>query len=354
MSHDDAQRILIVEDDDDTRHALGDVLSSLGHRVETASTANDAVYQMRLGDCPIVLLDRVLPDATAEDILPQLVRLAPESSIIVLTGYGDLDSAVTCQRLGAADYLLKPVDAQTLQAAIDRVRSARQARELQLQTTRLAAIADAMTGLSHECRNALQRGQASLDLLMEDLSDKPDAVRLVERIQSAQDDLQRLYEDVKAYAAPVDVVIAPCDVQGVVRHVWDVLCSQNSGHCVSLADSATTLSTEVPADRNALCAVFRNLFENALAARNDASIEVALEDARLDGANFLQIRVSDNGPGIIAESREQIFDEFFTTRTHGTGLGLPICRRLIEAHGGTIELGDCANGSEFRITLPRD
>lgn len=353
MSQDDSPRILLVEDDDDTRHAVADVLVSLGYPVETAATANDAVSHRRLVDCPIVLLDRILPDATAEEILPRLVKLAPRSSVIVLTGHGDLDSAVACQRLGAADYLVKPVDAHTLLESIDRVRAARQADELRLQSTRLAAITDAMTGLSHESRNALQRGQASLDLLMDDLSDDASAVRLVERIQAAQDDLQRLYEDVKAYAVPVRVTPAPCHVDAVLRQVWNELSAQRNIHHVSLAESINAATTEVPADTNALRRVFRSVFENALAAGSEVSIEVSYEDVDQGGKPTLLIRVSDDGPGIRDDIRDQVFDEFFTTRMHGTGLGLAICRRLIEAHNGTIELGEPSSGTEIQITLPR-
>lgn len=354
MSLDDLPRILLVEDDDDTRHAVEDVLVSLGYPVETAATAGDAVGHRRLGVCPIILLDRILPDATAEEILPRIVKLAPQSSVIVLTGHGDLDSALACQRLGATDYLLKPVDSQTLVASIDRVRTARQAEKLRLQSTRLAAIADAMTGLSHESRNALQRGQASLDLLMDELSDDASAVRLVERIQAAQDDLQRLYEDVKAYAVPVRVTPAPCRVDSVLQQVWHELLAQRNGHHVSLAESQNTAMMEVSADANTLRMVFRALFENALAAGSDVSIEVSYEDAELCGKPALLIRVSDDGPGIHEDIRDQVFDEFFTTRLHGTGLGLPICRRLIEAHNGTIKLGEPASGTEIQITLPRD
>lgn len=352
MPYVDLQRILVVEDDYDTRHAMADVLASLGFSVDVAATAKDALCHSRLLEAAIVLLDRMLPDATAEEILPEITRLAPDCAVIVLTGHADLDSAIACQRLGAADYLLKPIDADTLKDSIDRFRSARRANQLKLQATRLAAIGDAMTGLSHECRNALQRSQASLDLLTDDLAENRNAVRLVERIQSAQDDLHRIYEAVKSYAAPMKVTPVACRVDSVVRQVWNELATQQNAHSVSLTESLNASTTEIAADVNALHILFRNLFQNALATRDDASIVVGYEDSTLNNDMALLIKVSDNGPGIRGEVRHQAFDEFFTTRMHGTGLGLAICRRIVEAHEGTIELGEPDVGAEFRIILP--
>ena len=353
-----SQRILVVEDDDDTRSAVVDVLSGLGFCTDTAATADAALSHPCLADVEFILLDRFLPDATAEEILPQLMKLAPGCSVIVLTGHGDLESAVACQRLGAFDYLVKPVDLNALQDAFNRVRTARRSDSLKLQAARLAAVGDAMTGLSHECRNALQRAQASLDLLTDDLAANKNAVRLVERIQSAQDDLHRLYEDVKSYAAPVRISLARCRIDAIVRQVWNELSTQRNGHPVSLTESMTesmnAATTEVVADANALRILFRNLFDNALATRDDVSIVVGYEDSIVNNEPALLVKVSDNGPGIRDEVRDKAFDEFFTTRTHGTGLGLAICRRIIEAHEGTIELGERDAGTEFRITLPRD
>lgn len=348
-----SQRILVVEDDDDTRSAVVDVLAGLGFSTETAATASAALSHPCLVNVECILLDRILPDATAEEILPQLMRLAPDCSVIVLTGHGDLESAVACQRLGAVDYLLKPVGSDALQDAFRRVCTARRSDSLKLQAARLAAVGDAMTGLSHECRNALQRAQASLDLLTDDLAENKHAVRLVERIQSAQGDLHRMYEDVKSYAAPLHISPARCRVDVIARQVWNALSTQRSGHPVSLIESMNASTTEIVADANALQTLFRNLFENAVAARDDVSIKIGYEDSAMNNEPALLVKVSDNGPGIRGELRGKVFDEFFTTRTHGTGLGLAICRRIIEAHEGAIELGESDAGAEFSITIPR-
>ena len=92
--------------------------------------------------------------------------------------------------------------------------------------------------------------------------------------------------------------------------------------------------------------VFRNLLDNALAAGSPpVTIEIRAAAAELDGQPALRIAVRDNGPGIAPEQRTKIFDPFFTTKAKGTGLGLAIAKRIVEAHGGQIAIGD-AEGRE--------
>src|SRR5262249_49223994 len=101
--------------------------------------------------------------------------------------------------------------------------------------------------------------------------------------------------------------------------------------------------------------VFRNIFENALAACKDpVEIDIRCCEASLLGRPAVLVAVCDNGPGLTAEQRQRLFEPFFTTKTKGTGLGMAIARRIIEAHGGEITAGaDAGRGAEIRITLPR-
>jgi len=97
--------------------------------------------------------------------------------------------------------------------------------------------------------------------------------------------------------------------------------------------------------------VLDNLFMNSLDALKGTGV-ISVIARRSEAAD--EITISDSGPGVLAELREKIFEPFFTTHTKGTGLGLPICRRIIERHGGTIELTDNdKQGTEFKILLPR-
>src|SRR5215510_3105229 len=98
--------ILVVDDDADTRANLRDVLELDGHRVDTAGGVAETLSRQNWDDLSVVILDRRLPDGTAEELLPKLKHLAPQAAVIVVTGYADLHGAVEALRQGAADYIL--------------------------------------------------------------------------------------------------------------------------------------------------------------------------------------------------------------------------------------------------------
>jgi two-component system, LuxR family, sensor kinase FixL len=475
MTEQSSLRILIVDDDDDTRSNLSDILELDEHVVFIAGSAAEALRHPQLGSVSAILLDRKLPDATAEELLPRLRSAAPEADVIVITGHADLDSAIAALRSGAADYILKPINVDLLRASLRRIAERRRAEERAtalgqfledslneiyvydaetlryvlvnrgarenlgysmdelrgmtpydvkpgftrdsleeiiqalrtgaeervrfeavhrrqdgslypiylsvqlstldfkpvfvstgldlterkrseerlLQSERLAAIGEAMTSLAHESRNALQRSQACLDMLARRVEDRPEALHLAHRIQSAQDDLHQLYEEVRAYAAPLTISPELCSLADTLQEAWDELALKRDGRSTRLLQNGRPVDVCCQVDRFALRQVFRNIFENALAACPDP-VEVAIDYREVAGDYGPAWRVSirDNGPGLTPQQRARIFDAFYTTRTHGTGLGMAICRRIVEAHGGQIAVGN-GPGAEIVITIPR-
>jgi PAS domain S-box-containing protein len=237
-----------------------------------------------------------------------------------------------------------------------------------LQAERLAAIGEAMAGLAHESRNALQRSQACLEMLSRRVENLPDAVQLIQGIQKAQDDLHQLYEDVREYAAPIKLNPGGCDVSAILREAWEHLQVKRNNRNIrinevrrpgsagdtSSANSELDLHCEV--DAFALRQSLRNVLENSLAACSDpVEIEVEYTQAQINGQPAVQIAICDNGPGLTPDARSRIFDAFYTTKTHGTGLGMAIAKRFIDAQGGQIEVGPSQDrGAEIRITLPKE
>ncbi len=113
--------ILVIEDDPDTRANLHDILELDSHRVATAGSAAEALEQLRLRRFAAVILDRRLPDTTAEEIMPKLKAANPGGAVIIVTGYSDLEGAISALRQGATDYILKPLNADALRASLGRV-----------------------------------------------------------------------------------------------------------------------------------------------------------------------------------------------------------------------------------------
>jgi signal transduction histidine kinase len=235
----------------------------------------------------------------------------------------------------------------------------KQAQQRALQAERLAAIGQMVAGLAHESRNALQRSQACLEMLALAVRDRPDALALIDRLQKAQDHLHLLYEDVRGYAAPIVLDRRPCDLAAVWREAWAHLESARKAADATLRETTQDVDLHCTGDAFRLGQVFHNIFDNALAAGPQPTlVEVHAEAAELEGQPAVRVLVRDNGPGLDPQLRQKVFDPFFTTKAKGTGLGMAIARRVVEAHGGQIVVGNDheagqAPGAVFVLTLPR-
>jgi two-component system, LuxR family, sensor kinase FixL len=483
--------VLVIDDDADTRANLRDILELDDYHVHTAASVAEALNRRNWSEFFAIMLDRKLPDGSAEDLLPRLKQLAPDAAIMIVTGYADLEGAITAIRQGAADYITKPINADLirtrlahiahqrraeeeivrlnkdlqhrvteLQTLLDvipigiaiaqdsacrqiranpalakllgsgpaaqagqetrdersfspltrdvsplvravasgaevrdveidivqphaetihllsyaaplldeqgRPRGAvgaflditerKRAQEQALQTERLAAIGQMMTGLAHESGNALARSQSCLEMLAWEVEDRPEALDLIKRIQKAQDHLKQLYEEVRGYAAPLRLDREVWELSAVWRLAWQNLSLERQARDAALHEETGGLDLHCALDQFRIEQVFRNILENSLAACPDpVRIEVRCAEAEIGGRPAVRVAVRDNGPGLNPEQRRRIFDPFFTTKTKGTGLGMAIARRIVEAHGGQIAAGSASGGgAEILILLPRE
>ena len=353
--------LLVVEDDPDTRGNLIDILEMDGYRVLATETFGQALREARWNEYFAIVLDRKLPDGNSENFLPQLRQLAPQAAIVIVTGYEDLTGAIAALRNGASDYLIKPVDADTLRSRLRQLAEKRQAElaleaanARMLQSERLAAIGQMMTGLVHESRNALQRSEACLEMLNLNLQGQADSLDLVARVQKAQRKLYELFEEVRSYAAPIKLQRAEQDLREVLEETWDNLVWTRQGRKVAFQLPVADPSPRCSVDASRLEQVFRNIFENSLAACVDpVRIEVTWQPTTFDGRPAWQLAIADNGPGLTPEQRQKIFEPFFTTKPTGTGLGMAISKRIIDEHDGQIAVSESfAQGTEIVITLP--
>ncbi|WP_406695616.1 PAS domain S-box protein [Singulisphaera sp. Ch08] len=232
----------------------------------------------------------------------------------------------------------------------------KEAQERAMHAERLAAIGEMVAGLAHESRNALQRSQACLEMLALHVQDRPKAIELIDRLQQAQDHLHHLYEDVRGYAAPIRLERRHCKLAEIWREAWAHLKPQWAGRVASLVEVSQDPEMRCVVDPFRLKQVFHNILENALSACSDpVHIEVRCTRIKVDGIPHIQIAIRDNGPGFAPEIRERIFEPFYTTKTKGTGLGMAIAQRIIEAHGGQISAGQAAGqGAEILLSFPQE
>ena len=255
------------------------------------------------------------------------------------------------------------------------------AQQKALQAERLAAIGQMMAGLAHESGNALARSQACLEMLALEVEDRPEAIELIGRIQKAQDHLQQLYEEVRSYAAPFKLELEEWDVALIWRQAWENLVVRRQGRDARIHEDCQAADRRCAIDPFRLEQVFRNIMDNSLAACPDPlHITIRCNETTLAGRRALRVSIRDNGPGLNPEQARRIFEPFYTTKTKGTGLGMAIARRIIDAHSGEIAVGTGAepapesaairseastpgsarldstspSGTEIVITLPRE
>jgi two-component system, LuxR family, sensor kinase FixL len=218
-----------------------------------------------------------------------------------------------------------------------------------LQAERLAAIGETMTALAHESRNALQRSFACLEMLALEVEDRPAALDLLARARKAQEQLRQLYEEVRQWAAPINLQAETTDLTEIWREAWHNVLQVHRSKQVKLQESVNC-EPLCRVDASKIGQVFRNILENAVEVSPDQST-VELHCAPT-GTNDLTISIRDSGPGLSSEQLARAFEPFFTTKTKGTGLGLAIAKRIVQAHQGVISASS-SSGACIQLTIPR-
>jgi signal transduction histidine kinase len=220
-----------------------------------------------------------------------------------------------------------------------------------LRAEQLAAVGRLAAGVAHEVRNPL----TSIKLLVgAALSGRCDAGLTEADLRVIYDEVGRLERKVQAlldYARPVEVAFRPTDVADVVHQVADLvkerLRQQGVRLTLDLPDGAVTAAL----DRDQFQGVLINLVQNALDAMpGGGKVEIGMSR---DPAGGLRLIVADTGPGLSDAAAGRLFTPFFSTKPTGTGLGLSLSRRVVQAHSGTLTGANRpVGGAVFTLTLP--
>jgi two-component system sensor histidine kinase HydH len=253
----------------------------------------------------------------------------------------DLDSAATLSLMigFAAALTLLVLTAILVRWSLrreDTVRAVEQARHL-------ASLGQMSAVLAHEIRNPLASLKGNAQLLARSLpeGDRPRAK--ADRVVDEAVRLEHLTNDLLAFARSGEITVADADPGALLRDAAAAV----DGERIRVDDAAAPRSWPLDADR--MRQVLVNLLENA-AEMSDGPIDAAVSR---DGGG-LRFTVRDHGPGLPPADLERLFEPFFTKRIRGTGLGLAVCKRLVDLHGGTIVAGNAGGGgAEFRIDLPK-
>ncbi len=224
-----------------------------------------------------------------------------------------------------------------------------------LQAEKMSAIGQLVAGVAHELNNPLTAIVGYSQLLLETCEDRQICDDL-ERIEREAQRSARIVQNLLSFARQTRFEKRPIDLADVLTKTTDLLTYQLEVDNIRVVRDVPSAPVMVLGDRYQLQQVFLNLVSNAHQAMRKAhgGGTLFVQVAPTEG-NLVQVRVTDDGPGISKENMGRIFDPFFTTKDvgEGTGLGLSICLGIVQEHQGTIRAeSELGKGAMFTVELP--
>jgi signal transduction histidine kinase len=399
-------RVLILDPETGVRETLAAVLRNEGHAVRAAESVDEVRELLAEDAFDLALIDLYLSGDDGADPLAELRRLAPETIVIVLTGYATLESALRALHSGAYAYLVKPTDVEELRAVVARGLErrrlerelARRVRELedanaaihsfnaQLQAEVAAATEELrqkvhdqnatnmrleqtqtqhqrfVAMVAHELRGPLALVMSYAQLAARADISREAVLRYTSLIVENAQRLNRLVEDLQTATrlstGHFDLRRMPCDLDTATRATVDELRATTPDRTFSFSGDPSLGSVSV--DQERVMQAVRNLLDNAIKYSNEGG---AIETSVWAEGAWACVSVRDHGVGIPDADLERILKPFErgsdTGEIPGSGLGLFITRGIAVAHGGELRVHhgagpERATGAVFTLVLPRE
>jgi two-component system, sensor histidine kinase and response regulator len=353
--------VLLVEDSLPDARYVQEMLSpnsyTLEHKVSLAQA-----HACNPGSFDVILLDLSLPDGSGLNTFLSMLGWAPLVPILILTGLDDEDFASHAVQLGAQDYILKKeMNAHTLSRTI---RYAIERKQSEENAKRLAVFErheEFMATLTHDLKNPLIGANRILELMAEQVMGVVSSEQSNLLLQLRDNNklllamIQNLIE-VYRFERDVDsVVLEDINLLSIITSCINTLAPIAKNRAIRLQVELPETIKEVLADANCMHRVVQNLLDNALKFTPDGG-EISLSLHATNGSVSLEI--GDTGPGIPAAEQTHLFKRFSQGRvgkkySPGTGLGLYLCKQIVDAHHGQITCRSAEGaGTTFIVTIP--
>jgi signal transduction histidine kinase len=377
-----AMRVVIVDDEKSILSILKDALSSAGLSVAAFERAEPALAYVSDHDTEVLVADLRLPGTNGLALVGDVRVASPDTQVIILTGFGDMKSAVEALRLGAYDYLTKPVDVDRLVQAI---RNAAERRTLiRANRTLLRGLEEAnrlkaefIRGMNHEVRTPLGHVLGFAQILedtLEGLSEKQH--RYFDNIRSGAQQLLEMFENILQFSAlqsgEARLHLSEFSVRGLVDECLEACGGGASLKSIELVVGPDGQDIQAGADIDMCRKILSVLLDNAVKFTPDGGVVTVRADVRpepgcsaerLPAGNqteaWLHLSVSDTGSGIDSGDHDRIFNLFeqvdadLARQHQGAGLGLALGMSLARGQGGTITVDSQAgSGNCFTAIIP--
>ncbi len=362
-------KILIVDDDEVALATAGKILENCGYSIDLVQNLCEAKQRISQTEYSAVITDMNMPDAKETSAIEVLHQLKCNLEIIVVSGYGTLDVAVKCMRAGASDFLIKPVSRNELVDAIERAVGRKEISRENVMLRGLNEMKDKfLTLVSHELRTPLTLIYGYLTILQrQSASLSTDQVDLLQIIMKSSKQLINIVNNIQTIAQ-ADSGEMKIHVQSVLprKLLADVLAEMKASISQRNLDIQLEAGKELEpfaGDPIRLHQVISELVQNSIRNTEDGG-RIILGTFKRGEKIILWVR--DTGIGIPAEEQSKIFEPFYEVadvKQHtssnsrfgggGIGIGLPLVRRVVEAHGGTIELDSTpGRGTTIELFMP--
>lgn len=369
-----AAAVLVVDDEEAVAFTLAAILAQDGYEVEQATSVAQALATVADRRFDVVLLDLRVGGDSGLTVLERLRQLSPDTAVLILTGYGSMDTAIQALRDGASDYLLKPCDVDELKAAIARALAQRRVARVdadresagaelrQALDRALRARDDFLAIASHELKTPLSVVIGWAEYIQRQLARgaAEQAAEKLDVVVGRARHLARLVDDFIDVVRIQQGIFIPTlerlDLRTVVEQAVRDARSAHPDQDVRLTLPAEPVP--VQADAGRLRQVFSQLLENAVKFSPGGG-PVVVQAGVAEGA--ARVTVRDHGIGMPADELPHVFERFhqverdaLSRRFGGMGVGLYLSRAVVEAHGGRMQAESAGEGrgSTFTVTLP--
>ncbi len=374
----DQPQILVIDDEMGPRESLRMLLKT-DYQVHTADCVDAGLKLLKEKRPDTIVMDIRMPGMTGIEGLRKIREIDPHLSVIMLTGFGALETAKEALRLGANDYISKPFDASEMREIIGRnvkrtrvqrasENTASEIKELNnrllkelAQKERLASLGQASAEFVHDLGNPLTIVWGYVQLLAKKLerSENGGAVEnaasitelnIIEQNVRTCRELLTMWQ---SYGSVEATTRKPISVSATLRDVIKGVGAMAAQNGVELKTDICTDPCNLLGDAIQINRAVQNVIINAIQACTEKKGAVSATCTEKDF--YVDLMVQDNGGGMTPAQMSKIFDPYFTTKQgkSGTGLGLYITKKVIEDHNGSIKVDSTPNvGTKFLIRLP--
>jgi signal transduction histidine kinase len=349
------------------------------YQVHTADSVEIGLKLLNEKKPDAIVMDIRMPGVTGIEGLRRIRQIDPHLSVIMLTGFGALETAKEALRLGATDYISKPFDAREMREVIgrnvERTRlhrtsesAAAEIKELNnrllqelAQKERLASLGQASAEFVHDIGNPLTIVWGYVQLLAKKLeeserTDDPNAVSSNKELEIIEQNVRLCRDLLTMWQSYGSVEATPhklISISDIVREVVAGVGAMAKETPVELKCDVTEDPCSLMGDAVQITRAIQNVIINAIQASGDRKGTVEVSCIRKDF--YVDVRIADTGQGISPEQIARIFDPYFTTKQgkSGTGLGLFITRKVVDDHNGSIKVDSTPGiGTTITIRLP--